>query len=67
MYQHVSASLCSHPLLPVIMSGWCISIFFAVKEISYAFKLSTMHSNMETHDQWDLPCSETTETLGHTL
>ena len=35
MYQYVSASLCSQPLLPVIMSGWCISIFFAVKEISY--------------------------------
>ena len=63
----ISASLCTQPLLLVIMTRWCISIFFVVKEISYAFKLSTMHSNMETHDQWDLLSSETTETLGHTL
>ena len=35
--------------------------------MSYSFKMSTVHNNMETNDKWDLPSSETAETLSHTL
>ena len=35
--------------------------------MDYAFELSTMHNNMDTHDQLDLPCSETIGTSGNII